>query len=91
MSFSEASNFLIADRNSQQLLLKEDTCDKYDYLAAVLCGVIGGFVDIFLVGAPNDSILGKWTDSQVDNAVKGFAKMLGWNPKDSQKTILQAQ
>lgn len=85
MSFSEASNFLIADRNSQQLLLKEDTCDKYDYLAAVLCGVIGGVVDIFLVGAPNDSILGKWTDSQVDNAVKGFAKMLGWNPKDSQK------
>ena len=26
---------------------------------------------------------GKWTDKQVDNAVMGFAKKLGWNPKAS--------
>lgn len=30
-------------------------------------------------------MLGKWTDNQVDNAVKGFAKMVGWNPKEAQK------
>lgn len=28
---------------------------------------------------------GNWSDAQVDNAVKGFAKTLGWNPKKSQK------
>jgi hypothetical protein len=47
----------------------------------VACGAIGGMVDIFLVGAPGDSVLGKWTDSQIDNAVKGFAKISGWSPK----------
>ena len=70
---------------SQMLLLENDKCDKYDYLAAVACGAIGGMIDIFLVGAPGDSKLGSWTDAQTDNAVKGFAKMVGWNPKETQQ------
>ncbi|MBS6953800.1 MAG: hypothetical protein KH230_11275 [Enterocloster asparagiformis] len=73
------------DESTKKLLYSEDTCDKYDYLTAVACGAIGGMIDIFFVGAPNDSKLGKWTDKQVDNAVKGFAKLTGWTPKDSQK------
>lgn len=56
-----------------------DKCDKYDYLTAVGCGAIAGIVDIFLVGSPKDSALTSWTDSQVDNCVKGFAKKCGWN------------
>lgn len=69
---------------NKRALLREDKCDKYDYLAAVACGAVGGLVDIFLVGMPGDSVLGKWTDSQVDSAVKGFAKLVGWNPSQAQ-------
>lgn len=62
----------------------KDKCDRYDYLAAVGCGVMSGLVDIFLVGMPNvkttktNSILGNWTDAQADKAVEAFAKSLGW-------------
>lgn len=36
---------------NKRALLREDKCDKYDYLAAVACGAVGGLVDIFLSGA----------------------------------------
>lgn len=76
------TNALIVCSDENRVLIQNnDKCDKYDYLIAVACGVIGGMVDIFLVGAPNDSVLGKWTDDQVDNVVKGFAKLSGWSPK----------
>ena len=58
-----------------------DKCDKYDYLIAAGCGVIAGFVDIFLVGEPRDSKLQVWTDAQVDKTVMAFAKTCGWTPK----------
>ncbi len=76
---------LTSSENNKTLITHEDKCDKYDYLIAVACGAIGGIIDIFLVGAPGESVLGKWTDAQVDNAVKGFAKVCGWNPKAAQK------
>lgn len=76
---------MVNNKENQALLQADDKCDKYDYLVAVACGAIGGMIDIFLVGAPGDSKLGKWTDVQVDNAVKGFAKMSGWNPKEAKK------
>ena len=63
---------------NRELLLNSDKCDKYDYLAAVACGAIGGIIDIFFVGMPGDSVLGNWTDAQVDNVVKNFAQMVGW-------------
>ena len=72
--------YLKADVEHQNLLLKQDKCDKYDYLAAVACGAIGGMVDIFFVGMPGESRLGDWTDQQVDNVVKSFAKKMGWKP-----------
>lgn len=56
-----------------------DKCDKYDYLIATGCGIISGLVDAFLVGCPGQSVLGAWTDSQVDKCVMTFAKMNGWN------------
>lgn len=70
---------------NRDLLRNGDKCDKYDYLTAVACGAIGGMVEIFLVGAPGNSMLGNWTDSQVDNAVKGFARLTGWNPRDGKE------
>lgn len=78
---SSASALIVNSDENCALIQSGDKCDKYDYLIAVACGAVGGMVDIFLVGAPGDSVLGKWTDAQVDNAVKGFAKLSGWNPK----------
>ena len=74
-------SLLVSSDENRELLQKKDKCDKYDYIAAVACGAVGGMVDIFLVGTPGDSVLGNWTDKQVDNAVMGFARKLGWNPK----------
>ena len=45
---------------NRRLMLSKNKCDKYDYLAAVACGAVGGLIDIFLVGAPGESVLGKW-------------------------------
>lgn len=72
------------EKNSN-LLRHKDKCDKYDYLAAACCGVIGGLVDVFFVGAPGESQLANWTDAQIDNMVKGFAKAIGWNPRENQQ------
>ena len=60
--------------DGKQIIKTDDTCDKYDYLAAIACGAIGGLIDIFLVGTPGNSKLGDWTDKQVDKAVMSFAK-----------------
>lgn len=76
--------------DNRTLLQTNDKCDKYDYLIAVGCGAIGGLVDIFLVGAPGDSVLGKWTDNQVDNAVMAFAKQIGWNPRPGNENNIRS-
>lgn len=74
-------------------LISGRKCDKYDYLIAVGCGAAAGLVDIFLVGAPkgamvsNDSVLGKWSDEQVDHLVEAFAKRTGWNGKGTASAI----
>lgn len=62
-----------------------DKCDKYDYLIAVGCGAIAGMVDIFFVGAPGDSKLQSWTDTQVDKTVMMFAKTCGWSPQEGKE------
>ena len=66
--------------DGKQNIKTNDSCDKYDYIAAIACGAIGGLIDIFLVGTPGDSKLGDWTDKQVDKAVVSFAKKMGWKP-----------
>lgn len=81
-SSEKNTDALMACSDENRVLIQNsDKCDKYDYLIAVACGAIGGMIDIFFVGSPGDSVLGKWTDTQVDNAVKGFAKISGWSPK----------
>lgn len=73
------------------LFTQKDKCDKYDYLIAVVCGAIGGLVDVFLVGSPGNSVLGGWTDKQVDNVVMQFSKMTGWHPKSgNEKNVKSA-
>lgn len=62
-------------------ILTDGKCGTSDYLVAAACGAVAGLVDIFLVGTPGDSVLGAWSDAQVDSAVKKFAGMTGWQPK----------
>lgn len=76
---------LIEQTEDNKKLLNSDKCDKYDYLVAVGCGVIGGIIDIFLVGMPGDSKLSKFTDETVDNMVIAFAKKMGWKPRDGKE------
>ena len=81
MSTESTKYSMLVNSKENRELFYRDQCDKYDYLTAVACGAIGGVVDIFLVGAPGDSVLGKWTDAQTDKAVISFAKKMGWKPK----------
>lgn len=74
------------NQENKDLLEKNDKCDKYDYITAVACGALGGLIDIFFVGAPGQSVLGNWTDTQTNNFVMDFAKKLGWNPSEKNKT-----
>lgn len=76
----EVKDLIVANKEDVEVVYDEK-CDTYDYLTAVACGAIGGLIDVFLVGSPGDSVLGKWTDKQVDNAVIKFAKHMGWSPR----------
>ena len=82
---------LIADsKENREMLQKYDKCDKYDYIAAVGCGAIGGIIDIFLVGAPGNSTLGNWTDKQIDNIVISFSKKMGWKPAETKSNNVKS-
>lgn len=86
----ENSPLLESSMKNKILFQNEDKCDKYDYLAAVGCGAIGGIIDIFLVGQPGDSVFGSWTDTQVDKCVITFSKKMGWNPRAGQEDNVQS-
>lgn len=60
---------------------ENDKCDKYDYFIAAFCGAVAGLIDVFFVGAPGQSPIGKFSDSATDEIVKKIAKMTGWTPK----------
>ena len=49
-------------------------CDKYDYLIAAFCGGVAGLVDVFFVGDPLSSKLGKGVDKVADKFVQKAAQ-----------------
>lgn len=49
-------------------------CDKYDYMIAAFCGGAAGLVDVFFVGDPLTSVLGKNVDKVADGFVKKAAQ-----------------
>jgi hypothetical protein len=65
-------------RIKDEFSLKKANCDKYDYMIAGTCGVIGGLIDVFFVGLPGEGKLTHLTDSAVDGAVEKFAGVCGW-------------
>lgn len=74
-----------------EFTLKTASCDKYDYMIAGTCGLIGGLIDVFLVGAPGEGYLTKFTDDVADGAVQKFAKFMGWKgARDDKDTTASA-
>ena len=71
-------------RIKDEFTLKNAQCDKYDYMIAGTCGVIGGLIDIFFVGAPGDSPLGNIADEQANKITEKFAGCLGWDKNKAQ-------
>ncbi len=66
-------------RIRDEFTLKNASCDKYDYMIAGTCGVVGGLIDILFVGAPGDSKLGNITDTQANKITEKFAEFVGWD------------
>lgn len=61
-------------------------CDGTELVVAVVCGALGGIIDILFVGAPNDGKpLEVWADKKVDETVCRFARLTGWKPSSPQQ------
>lgn len=58
-------------------------CDKYDYMIAAFCGGAAGLIDVFFVGDPLTSVLGKQVDKVADGFVQKAAQFF-W--KTDQRT-----
>ena len=75
---TNSQRIALEKRIKDEFSIKAAACDKYDYMIAGTCGLIGGLVDVLFVGAPGKGALSKWADNQTDNAVQRFAKFNGW-------------
>ena len=75
---TDSQRIALEKRIKDEFSIKAAACDKYDYMIAGTCGLIGGLVDVLFVGVPGKGALGKWADDQTDKAVQGFAKLNGW-------------
>lgn len=87
LSFSSPIEQALAEAEIELTDLKETIetiatlrpkCDKMDYALAASSGAICGLIDIFLVGTPLHSPLGKITDKWFENRVVSFAKGCRW-------------
>jgi hypothetical protein len=65
-------------RIKEEFSIQRANCDKYDYMIAGTCGLIGGLVDVFFVGLPGQGVLSQFTDNLTDKAVQQFASWNGW-------------
>ena len=82
LSLSQKVN--IEKRIKDEFTHKNANCDKYDYLIAGTCGVIGGLIDVFLVGAPGEGLLGKVTDNGTKGAMEKFAEAFGFERQNKE-------
>lgn len=67
---------------------KKAQCDAMDYALAAFCGTVAGLVDIFLVGTPEKSMLGQWTDKQVDHFVEKISQKL-WDQDEATRAAIK--
>ncbi|MBO9548064.1 hypothetical protein [Pseudomonas sp.] len=75
---SASQRIALEKRIRDEFSFKSARCDKYDYLIAGTCGLIGGLVDILFVGLPGQGALTHFTDDMTDKAVQQFAAWNGW-------------
>lgn len=75
---SQSQQITLEKRIREDFSLKGACCDKYDYMIAGTCGLIGGLIDVFLVGSPGQGYLTKFTDNAADASVQSFSKLMGW-------------
>ena len=76
---SDTQRIALEKRIKEEFSLKNANCDKYDYMIAGTCGLIGGLVDIFFVGLPGQGAVGKMADETTNKLVENFARMNGWD------------
>jgi hypothetical protein len=76
---SVSQRIVLEKRIKEDFSLKSANCDKYDYMIAGTCGLIGGLIDVFFVGLPGQGTLTEFTDNLTNKAVQQFAKLNGWN------------
>ncbi len=73
----------LSRRLDEEFTFRHPNCDAWDYMIAGTAGLLGGLMDVFLVGSPGEGVLGAWADKQVDGAVRGFARLCGWSPSEN--------
>jgi len=66
-------------RIKEDFAYKNANCDKYDYMIAGTCGVIGGIIDVLFVGKPGESDLGNFVDKKANDVTMKFAEILGFD------------
>lgn len=69
----------IASRNVVSDDWSKAKCDKYDYMIAAFCGGAAGLIDVFFVGDPLTSVLGKQVDKVADGFVQKAAQFFWKN------------
>lgn len=74
---SDTQRIALEKRVKEEFTLKGANCDKYDYMIAGTCGLIGGLVDILFVGVPGEGPLGKLADDATDKLVEQFPDLTG--------------
>ncbi|MBD5168227.1 MAG: hypothetical protein HDT11_04965 [Helicobacter sp.] len=84
---SKTQQIELQKRIREEFSYKNAQCDKYDYLIAGTCGVIGGIIDIVFVGAPGQSKLGNFTDEMANKATEKFARLCGWEGEGTKSAI----
>jgi len=88
---SDTQRIAFEKRIKEEFTLKGANCDKYDYMIAGTCGLIGGLVDILFVGMPGEGPLGKLADDATDKLVEQFARFNGWEgPKNPEHSTASA-
>ncbi|WP_027908013.1 hypothetical protein [Pseudomonas taiwanensis] len=75
---SASQRIALEKRIRDEFSYKGAHCDKYDYMIAGTCGLIGGLVDVLFVGLPGKGALTHFTDDMTDKAVHKFASWNGW-------------
>lgn len=88
---SASQRIALEKRIREEFSYKGARCDKYDYMIAGTCGLIGGLVDILFVGLPGQGSLTHFTDDMTDKAVQKFASWNGWKgPNEGSDPVASA-